>query len=872
MVCWMSTFKYNAKETNDAVGSQWVSVIQRITGIDHESLTLRHGPCPKCGGKDRWRLTSEEKGSAICNQCGKFGDGFAVVQWYMGISFPESLKLVAECVGVQPQTISSEPREKLDPAKNLEFHGQSAGMAAIFCIKKKGIKLKAIFDIGGQYATYRNRYPVFAIPAKGQNGEIVGYCIYGATGKDLPIWEKGNKEPIEWRKIKVTAGSQPGWVGMDKPENPKVGWKTEGPSCLLALISLGLPEGHFACCNLFGAEEDPASSPWMLDRFKDVPEVFVVHDCDKSGQSGATHVSNGDRSRAGWAPALANVAGRVRNYVLPYPMVESHGKDLRDLIIQRTAANNSVFEVYQHLMDSAGRCDKIEPTALKATTATERQHSNVVVDYEREAIDDPHRLARLNLEKYQSKHKRFLKYWKQGWYNWKDGVYEKIDTDLLLARLTAFIKIDFDASHQTELDKYITWRSSKHYSEKKDKGPPKVRKVTENLAKNVLSATKGIVALRSSQVMNTWITKGDTTHCVAMANGILDIGGCCEPGKIKNEISQVLSSHSSDWFSLTKLEYPFDLSANCPRWKAFMAETMDSDQTRIDLIQEWMGYLLWPSTSQQKWIIFEGEGGNGKGGCFAVVRLLLGDRNISNVTIDRFDRPFDLCQTIGKAVNISADLGELDKVAEGNIKQFTGGDVMSFDRKNRDAVSAKPTAKLMAAWNSRPRINDRSSGMWRRMIIVPFDRKIQDEKRIIGMDDPAYWSREASGIFNWSLVGLNRLLTNGRFTISPRCEAAIAEFREASNPTAMFLEDHVTLSPSSTIGSAYLYRLYREWSVSTGHSPLSETNFGREFLKKFPTATKTRIRQPGTGIRVYEYRGVSAENEINEIFETKNKF
>lgn len=302
----MSRLTYNAKETNDLASHQWVSVISRITGIDTGFLTLRHGPCPKCGGTDRWRLTSEELGSAICNQCGKFGDGIAVIQWYLGISFLDALKLVAECVGAKPQTVSSSPRETLDPAKHLEFQGQSDGMAAIFCMKKKGIRPEALWAIDAQYAIYRERYPVFAIPAKGQSNEIVGYCLYGATGKDLPIWEKGNKVPIEWRKIKVTAGSQPGWIGMDKPDSPIVGWKTEGPSCLLALISLGLPEGHFACCNLFGAQEDPASSPWMLERFRDVPEVFVVHDCDTAGQSGATHVANGDRSRPGWGPAIAN--------------------------------------------------------------------------------------------------------------------------------------------------------------------------------------------------------------------------------------------------------------------------------------------------------------------------------------------------------------------------------------------------------------------------------------------------------------------------------------------------------------------------------------------------------------------------------------
>ena len=36
---------------------------------------------------------------------------------------------------------------------------------------------------------------------------------------------------------------------------------------------------------------------------------------------------------------------------------------------------------------------------------------------------------------------------------------------------------------------------------------------------------------------------------------------------------------------------------------------------------------------------------------------------------------------------------------------------MTFDRKNRDAVHAQPTARLMLATNNRPRFSDRSGGL-----------------------------------------------------------------------------------------------------------------------------------------------------------------
>ena len=66
-------------------------------------------------------------------------------------------------------------------------------------------------------------------------------------------------------------------------------WKTEGPTDLLALISLGLPDGHTAICTANGAQERPQQ--WMLELFRDA-EVNVIHDADKPGQEGATWVES----------------------------------------------------------------------------------------------------------------------------------------------------------------------------------------------------------------------------------------------------------------------------------------------------------------------------------------------------------------------------------------------------------------------------------------------------------------------------------------------------------------------------------------------------------------------------------------------------
>lgn len=58
-------------------------------GMDQKFLSRRHGPCPICGGTDRFRfMDTNGDGVFICNQCGS-GDGFTLAEKALGRSFKD---------------------------------------------------------------------------------------------------------------------------------------------------------------------------------------------------------------------------------------------------------------------------------------------------------------------------------------------------------------------------------------------------------------------------------------------------------------------------------------------------------------------------------------------------------------------------------------------------------------------------------------------------------------------------------------------------------------------------------------------------------------------------------------------------------------
>ena len=85
-----------------AARGRWREILPAITSIPEASLDGRHHPCPKCGGKDRFRLIDPDRGAVLCNQCFNSGngDGFAVIAWMNGTAFLETLHTVGRFVGV----------------------------------------------------------------------------------------------------------------------------------------------------------------------------------------------------------------------------------------------------------------------------------------------------------------------------------------------------------------------------------------------------------------------------------------------------------------------------------------------------------------------------------------------------------------------------------------------------------------------------------------------------------------------------------------------------------------------------------------------------------------------------------------------------
>ncbi len=789
-------------EVKQQSDNRWIDILSSV-GIDRSHLGGKHGPCPKCGGKDRWRFTSPVTGSAICNQCGKFGDGLAVAQWFTGKNTFDTVELIAKTIGME--TTTTPTKKKTSRKKKAEPYWVSQlkwlptppkRLINLWCTRKPPINLEALQRADAKFGYYRSKDSIIALPIYGEDSADIGYAIYNATGGTLEYYPIPGGSP-EFIKIKnLIAKGDTGYLGKILPGEGLV-VKTEGPTDMLALMVIA-PESVSVICNPFGATERPI--PWLVSLLANRP-VWTVHDCDEAGQSGAIEVESSNKTRPGWATAFAVKASESRNVQLPYELTHSHGKDLRDWILERLEAGQSREQVWEEFLTLA---KANEPIAADAA-------DSVLV----EDIDDPTRLAKMNLDRYRESHGGSLKYWKEEWWRYKGGKYTRLANSEVEAKIQRAIRSEFERD-------FLTKKSAGEEASA-------VRKISTSLVRNVLAETRSLCLLPGSVRQPCWLEDESQPHWVSMQNGILDLQAIFEGRE------NVLQPHSEKWFSATQLEYAYDPTAKCERWDEYIDYVMEGDHERISILQEWAGYLLTPSNYLQRFLALYGDGSNGKSVFMGAMTALVGSDNCGHVPLENFSGRFDLGTLVGKVANICNDVGEIDSLAEGILKQFTGGDPMQFDRKNMSPIICRPTAKLIMSFNKPPRIKDRSKGIWRRMCLVPFNRAIGAEKIVRHMDQAEFWidSGEISGILNWAIVGLQRLRDNRDFTQSSVCEEAIDAYRRESNPVLDFFDDFVEVMDVGRIRVTHFYSLYAHWCRSNGNHPLSSRSLGQEVRKKY---------------------------------------
>lgn len=188
---------------------------------------------------------------------------------------------------------------------------------------------------------------------------------------------------------------------------------------------------------------------------------------------------------------------------------------------------------------------------------------------------------------------------------------------------------------------------------------------------------------------------------------------------------------------------------------------------------------------------------------------------------------------------------ELKTIWNSAVKFFKKSIVNQEEKKYKDPFSFVPSHTLVLYTNHLPKVGANDDGIWRRLVVIPFNAKITGKSDIKNYADYLF-EHAGPAIMSWIIEGAKRAIDKNFHTTLPDVvEAAIQAYREDNDWLGQFLEECCEIDPSYKEKSGELYQAYRAHCMQNGEYIRSTT----DFYSSMDKAGYNRIRK-NTGVQV----------------------
>ena len=304
-------------------------------------------------------------------------------------------------------------------------------------------------------------------------------------------------------------------------------------------------------------------------------------------------------------------------------------------------------------------------------------------------------------------------------------------------------------------------------------------------------------------------------------NGVLDIG----TGEI--------APHNPEHLFFSKIPINYDKSADCPKIKRFLAGIFIQDENKIQIIQEWLGYALYREYFIKKAIIFVGEGNTGKTTLISLSTAFIGKENISSASLQQIcSDKFAVAQLYTKHLNICDELSFSNVKDGGKFKIVTGGGIIAGEYKFGDQFVFENYAKLTFACNKIPDVKDANDDAYfSRWIVIQFNKVFTDEEQDKQLIHKLTTAEELSGLLNFVLEGLKRLLKKQGISYHKDPDQIKSEMLRSGSPVANFAYDCLEREDNAWISKENMHATFIEYTRSNDFPADPIEEFGRKLPK-----------------------------------------
>lgn len=327
-------------------------------------------------------------------------------------------------------------------------------------------------------------------------------------------------------------------------------------------------------------------------------------------------------------------------------------------------------------------------------------------------------------------------------------------------------------------------------------------------------------------------------------NGVLDLAS----GK--------LLQHSPKVGFKYFLPFDYDPHAEAPRFEKFLDEITLGDKELQAVLLEFMAYTLTytPAQMGQKALILTGDGANGKSVLIDVLKYLAGEGNYSSISMGREINDMNNRQSLdGKLFNASEETPSNAMMDNTTFKALVTGGEVTAKLLYHDTYPMKNNAKIIMACNELPLSQDNTYGMYRRLLIVPFNAQFRTDTADVHLRAKLY--AEASGIFNLIMEAFHRFKVGHVFTTSAKIEEQMKEYMEDNDSFMQWVTESVRREAGAEIKTREAfdsYILYCDLARISERDRKSRVSFNRRLSKFTKGKPERRGREQDKVISGYK--------------------
>lgn len=290
-----------------------------------------------------------------------------------------------------------------------------------------------------------------------------------------------------------------------------------------------------------------------------------------------------------------------------------------------------------------------------------------------------------------------------------------------------------------------------------------------------------------------------------------------------------LMPHKAEDFMTYILPFKYNRYAEAPMFQTFLDRVLPDKKVQ-HVVAEFMAsiFVRKDVLKLEKALLNVGGGSNGKSVLFEVITALLGGHeNVSNFSLRELtdNNGYYRAMIANKLLNFCPEVsGRMNTTL---FKQISSGEPIGARLPYGEPLTINNYAKIAFNANQLPKDVEHTHGFYRRFLIVPFEQTIAAHEQDKELATKIINS-ELSGVFNWILSGLERLLSQGGFTESKEVNKAVEEFRKESDSVQMFCEElGYQTDDDLLLPTTMIYREYRDYCFECGYKAGSIKTFSQ---------------------------------------------